>query len=264
MAPMLDRLAALTRKQLQFRSAITGAIVYPAVLSGIGVCVTVLMLLFVLPRFGGLFETLDTPLPPTTKGMLAASSFLQAYWWAVVAGAVVAVVTLWKAVHSPGGKRWLDGAVLRTPKLAGLTRAVLSARLARLLGVLLESRVPLMESLKLTRQACPNSQYAALLERAEAAVSHGEPVSAVLSQSDLISPAVQEALRNGEQSGQVGGPLIHMADFLDEENEVVIRAMTKLLEPLILCALGLLVGLMAISMFLPLFDLVSAASGGGK
>ncbi|HYE20638.1 MAG TPA: type II secretion system F family protein [Tepidisphaeraceae bacterium] len=264
MAPMLDRLSALTRKQLQLRSAITGAMVYPLVLSGIGLCVTALMLLFVLPRFSGLFETLETPLPPTTRMMLAASTFLQDYWWAVLLVLGGGGAGLWYGLRSPGGKRWFDRSMLRAPKLAGLTRSVLSARVARMLGVLLESRVPLLDSLKLTRQACPNVMYASLLERAEAAVSQGEPVSAVLSNSDLISPAVQEALRSGEQSGQVGGPLIHMADFLDEENEVVIKALTKLLEPLILCVMGILVGLMAVSMFLPLFDLVSSASGGAK
>ena len=80
--------------------------------------------------------------------------------------------------------------------------------------------------------------------------------------SDLITPAVQEAIRNAEASGDLGGPLVHMADFLDEENEIVIKALTSLLEPMILIVLGGLVAGMAISMFLPLFDLVSAAHGG--
>src|SRR5215212_3918095 len=82
--------------------------------------------------------------------------------------------------------------------------------------------------------------------------------------SRLVHPSVQEAIRNGEQSGQMGAPLIHMADFLDEENELLIKALSRLLEPVILVFLGIMVGLMALSMFLPLFDLVSSASGGGK
>ncbi len=80
----------------------------------------------------------------------------------------------------------------------------------------------------------------------------------------MIHPSVQEAIRNGEQSGQMGGPLINMADFLDEENELFIKAASRLLEPLILVFLGIMVGAMALSMFLPLFDLVSSASGGAK
>src|SRR5205814_2520002 len=116
----------------------------------------------------------------------------------------------------------------------------------------------------LTKQAAINGRYADLVARAENAVSRGETISSVMGNTDLINPAVQEALRNGEQSGKLGEPLVQMADFLDEENEVVIKALTTLLEPAILVVLGAIVGLMALSMFLPLFDLVSAASGGDK
>jgi type II secretory pathway component PulF len=154
--------------------------------------------------------------------------------------------------------------ILRIPRAADLSRSLVSARLARMLGVLVESKVPLLEALELTRDSLTNGLYVDLLRRAEESVAHGESVSAVLSSGDLLHPSVQEALRNGEQSGHLGAPLIHMADFLDEENEVVIKASVRLLEPLILVLLGVMVGAVAISMFLPLFDLVSATSGGGK
>ena len=95
-------------------------------------------------------------------------------------------------------------------------------------------------------------------------VLHVDDVSKNFGGTDLINPSVQEAVRNGEQTGKLGEPLVQMADFLDEENEVIVKALTSLLEPLILIALGVVVGLMALSMFLPLFDLVSAASGGAK
>jgi type II secretory pathway component PulF len=133
-----------------------------------------------------------------------------------------------------------------------------------MLGVLLESRVPLLDALGLTCETAVHPAYRALIERAKDAVTRGESVSSVLGQSDLINPAVQVALRTGEQSGRLGEPLVQMADFLDEENEVVVKALTTLLEPAILIVLGLIVGVMALSMFLPLFDLVSAASGGAK
>ena len=102
-----------------------------------------------------------------------------------------------------------------------------------------------------------------LIEQAEEVVERGQPISAVLCATDLIVPSVQEAIRNAEQSGDLGTPLVQMADFLDEENEIVVKTMTGLLEPAILIVMGALVALMAISMFLPLFDLVSAAHGGG-
>jgi type II secretory pathway component PulF len=261
---MLDRLAALTRKQLQLRTTIVGAMVYPTILMVVGAAVMVLMLLFVLPRFGALFQTLDTPLPPTTKWLLAASAFLESWWWAVLIGvfSTLGGSVLW--TRSTAGTTTVQGLILNLPKMGRLARSMMTARVARLLGTLLESRVPLLDALKLTRQSTGNIHYSLLVARAEEAVVRGESVSTVLSTSDLISPSVQEALRNGEISGRMGQPLIHMADFLDEENEVVVRTLTTLLEPAILILLGVMVGLMAISMFLPLFDLVSAAGGGQK
>ena len=104
--------------------------------------------------------------------------------------------------------------------------------------------------------------YSQLLQRAEDAVSRGEQMSAVFGDTDLISACVQEAIRNGETSGRIGEPLIQMADFLDEENDVVVKSLTSIIEPMILIVLGVVVGFIALSMFLPLFDLVSAAQHG--
>ena len=260
---MLERLASLTRRQLQLRTTIVGAMVYPVLLTFIGAAVLVLMMLFVLPRFETLFVTLDTPLPPTTKVLLTVSGFVRLWWWALAIGGATSFGGTWLWVRSAGGQNTVQKFVLNLPKLGRLMKSLVTARIARLLGTLLESRVPLLDALKLTRQSTGNVHYAALVARAEEAVTRGEAVSSVLGASDLISPSVQEALRNGELSGRIGAPLIHMADFLDEENEVVVRTLTSLLEPAILILLGAMVGLMALSMFLPLFDLVAATGGGG-
>ena len=107
----------------------------------------------------------------------------------------------------------------------------------------------LIDALQLTRQSAVIVQYADLLQRAEDAVGRGEPMSAVLSNTDLTS-------------GKLGEPLIMMADFLDEDNDVVVKSLTSIIEPMILIVLGLIVGFIAMSMFLPLFDLVSAAQHG--
>jgi type II secretory pathway component PulF len=149
------------------------------------------------------------------------------------------------------------------PKVGKLARSIMSARVSRMLGTLMESNVPLLDALQLTKQSALNVHYEALLTRAEDAVSRGEAVSAVFGNSELVAACVQEAVRNGEQSGRIGQPLLHMADFLDEENDIVIKSLTSIIEPAILIFLGLIVGMIALSMFLPLFDLVSAAHGGG-
>jgi type II secretory pathway component PulF len=262
MSVMLDRLAVLSRKQLHLYRALIGALVYPTLLIGLGIAVLCTMMLFVLPRFTDLFASLDTALPPTTKAMMWLSEMFRKYWWGVGLALAAAGVGFSIFVRGEAGRKAIHTWSIRTPKVGTLVKNLMTARLSRMLGTLLESRVPLLDALKLTKESAVNFHYVALLARAEDAVSRGEPISAVLCDTNLIAPCVQESVRNGEQSGQIGAPLMQMADFLDEENDVVMKSLTTIIEPLILITLGVVVGFIAISMFLPLFDLVSATQSG--
>src|SRR5262249_43286720 len=153
------------------------------------------------------------------------------------------------------------GVVVRLPLAGKIVRGISTARLARVLGVLLEGKVPMLDALRLARDAAGNSRYTALLAGAEQAVGRGESVSAVLGSDaarGLIAPGIFEAVRSGERSGQMAPALLTVADALDEDNEIVLRSLTSIVEPLILITLGLIVGVVALSMFLPLFDLTSA------
>jgi type II secretory pathway component PulF len=141
-------------------------------------------------------------------------------------------------------------------------RSLATARIARVLGVLMEGKVSLLDALALTRQATPNALYAQLVANAEAAVTRGEPVSSAFSDATLISSSVCEALRAGERTGPVGPVLLTLADFMDEDNEVVVKSITSILEPMILVILGAIVAFVAISMFMPLFDLAGSGMGG--
>jgi type IV pilus assembly protein PilC len=259
---MLTRLAELTRKQHKIRQGLVGAMVYPCLLIAVSVVVLCTMLLFVMPRFTGLFKTLDMPLPPTTKALMAISGFLVGYWWAVLvalAGAVAGGVA-W--VKSETGRVSFHALVLRLPQVSRVIRSFATARFARLMGLLLDSKVPMLESLDLTRQATANLQYVALLVRAQESLTRGESLSNAISAGGLIDISVCQAVKNGERTGQVGTVLTSMADFLDEENEVLIKSLTGLIEPMILICLGVIVGLVATSMFLPLFDLTAMAGSG--
>ncbi|MFI4860497.1 MAG: type II secretion system F family protein [Phycisphaerales bacterium JB063] len=259
---MLDRLASLSRKQAQLRTQLLGAMVYPAVLILISIAVTVVMLTLVMPRFTGLFETLDTPLPGTTVALMWLSGLIRTYWWAaliLLAGAAFGGV-VWS--KTPAGKEKIDQAMVRTPKLSELTRSFATAKIARLMGVLVECNISLLEAIELSRYATGNTVYTKLMEQAQETVVRGELASSAFSDDTLIDPAFYEAVRNGEQSGRLGPLLLTIADFLDEDNEVRLRSVTGLIEPLILVVLGIVVGGIAISMFLPLFDLTASAGGG--
>ena len=257
MATMLNWLAETTRKLLRVRNTIRGSLLYPCLLLGVTVGVLALVLLFVIPRFDQLFKTLDVPLPPTTAILIGLSAWLRGYWWAILIAMGLGAVGLKIYLARPAGRRAWHTVVLRLPKLGQLTREFTTARIARLLGGLMEGHVPVLEALTLTSQSVRNCHYAELIDRAGDAGRHGEALSSAFRETDLISPSVCEAMHNGEQNGQIGPLLLNLADFLDDDNETVLRSLTSILEPVILLGMGLLVGTVALGMFMPLFDLTS-------
>lgn len=254
---MLDRVATLTRKQLQTRSAIISALIYPALLITVSIGVMLLLLLFVLPRFAGLFQSLNVPLPATTRFLMMLSGGLQSYWWVLLGSIIVLIVGFKIWSKSEAGIEVLHRIVLKLPIAGKLIRSFAVARILRVLGVLSQGSVPLLDALALARQTMTNRQYSRLVEKAEAAVTRGSTISSAFADSPLIDSSLCEAVRSGEQSGQLGSLLLNLAEFLDEENEVVVRSLTSILEPIILVALGLVVGFVAMSMFLPMFDLTA-------
>jgi type II secretory pathway component PulF len=153
--------------------------------------------------------------------------------------------------------------VVRLPVFGKVVRSFATSRVTRVLGVLLEGRVPMLDALRLTRESTGNQCYADLVMLAEDEVTRGGNISSVFASSGLVSQSVTEAVRSGEKTGQVGPVLVNLAAFMDEDNEVILRSLTSIVEPVILIVLGVLVGFVAISMFLPLFDLATTAQSGG-
>ena len=258
---MLQRLADLTQKRQRIRSSIIGAMVYPALLIMVSIIVLIVLLTAVVPRFVELFESMDVPLPPTTMMLVVLSNLLGSYWWALVAVIVGLPFGIMKLLDTPAGKRFGQAVMLKAPVFGNVVRSLATASMVRLLGTLLTGHVSLVESLKLCREAHGNVFYAELLAKAEQSVTRGEPIYAAFEGSDLVPPSICEAIRNGEKTGQVGPLLLNVAGLLDDENDVVLRSLTSVLEPMILIVLGVVVGFVAVSLFIPLFDLTSMAGG---
>ncbi len=187
------------------------------------------------------------------------STILRSYWWGIIPGLLIAIGGLVFWIRSDKGRSIVEANLLKIPVLGSTLSSIQTARIFRVLGLLVESKVPILESIELTRRSVSNTLYKDLLTTAEESVTIGEPVSTAFSTGNLIVPSAVEAVRNAEQSGRMGPVMIQLADYLDEENETVIKSISSLIEPIIMIGLGVMVAFIAISMFLPLFDLTASA-----
>jgi type II secretory pathway component PulF len=195
--------------------------------------------------------------------LVLASGILRRYWWLIgtlAAGIVVSLVTY---LRTSRGRRFRQKAILRLPYLGRIAKSFATARIVSLLGVLLQAHIPILEALRLARQAAGNIRYEELIAKAEDHVAKGEPMSYAFADMTLITPSVHEAIRSGEESGELDRLLTSISTFLEEENEVIVRSLTTIMEPVILIIMGMLVGLISVCMFLPLFDLTAMTEGGG-
>jgi len=260
---VLDRLAQLIRKRLHVRRTVQSAMIYPALLTTVSAVVFVVMLLLVVPRFKMLFDTLSVPLPATTQFLIDLSDALKSYWPVPIALLAATGVGIKLYVSSASGKRACDTLVLRLPYVGNLVRNFATARIARLLGVLLASHLPVLEALELTRGSVSNVHYRELIDRASDVVSRGQPISSAFKDSPLVHASIYGATRSGEQSGQLSALLLDVAEFMDEENEILLKGLISIIEPMILIVMGVMVGFVALSIFTPLFDATGLIGKGG-
>lgn len=260
---MLERLSEFAAGRLQVRKTILGAMMYPAALLSISLVVMVALFSIVLPRFSEMFETMQVELPASTAAMMAVGDLVTKWWWVmlIVIGVAVASVFLW--LRTPTAKYLLDKSLLRMPLIGKTIRSFSVARIARILGTLLDARVPFLDALELAKRGLASASYIRLLDKAADQVSKGDAIASAFIESPLVSPAFAEAIRNAEKTGRLGPVMGAMATHMETDNEVLLRSVTKLAEPIILSLLGVIVGFVAISLFLPLFDLTAAAGGGG-
>ncbi|MCK4659276.1 MAG: type II secretion system F family protein [Phycisphaerae bacterium] len=258
LAQMFTKLAGIMGKRKAMRNKVVGSVTYPVLLIMLCVGILNVMLFFVIPRFGDMFDTLAVPLPASTKFMLALSGWLRE-WWMVPAGLVVAfIVAVVYLVKSKAGRQFLSDVQIQVPMLGRVMSRLIQAEILRILGMLIEAKVGILDALDLARGVTSNRRYHKLSDDIEQAVTSGEGISSAMERSRLIDPSICQAIRTGEESGSLGESISYVADVLDEENAELVDVTTKLLEPIILIGMGVVVGIVAVSLFMPLFDITAA------
>jgi general secretion pathway protein F len=252
---VLERLAQFQEDQESLRSSVTTALIYPILMVVVGGGVMGFLLTFVVPRIVKVFAESKASLPLITQMVMAVSSFLQHWWWAVLAVLAVLVLAVRRYLATASRQEQRDRLLLRIPHVGGLLQRLALARCSRVLGLLLASGVPMVRALEIAGAVTANRAFQADLARAQAEVVQGRSLAASLGQSALFPPLLVHMVAVGERSGQLEPMLVKAGAAFAGEFEAAVKRLMGLLEPLMILAMGLAVGIIVVAVLLPIVEL---------
>lgn len=258
---ILNRLAAYIEKAMTLKKRIKTAMFYPGTIVSVAIVVVIFLLIYVIPTFKQLFEGFGATLPLPTVIVLELSRFVRNYLLFMVGGFIGLVVLLRLYYRTEGGKRTIDGLMLRLPIVGPLIRKVAVAKFTRTLGTLVSSGVAILEGLDITARTAGNKVVEDAILKSRTTIAQGKTISEPLHASGVFPPMVVQMIAVGEQTGALDRMLNKIADFYDEEVDASVAALTSMLEPLLVIFLGVIIGGVVIAMYLPIFKLISVVGG---
>ena len=255
LSSMLLQLAEYLDQEAETRSQIVGAMVYPIIIATMAISTTLFLLMFVLPRFLAIFDGKEHLLPAPTKILMASSAFMRSYWFIVIPAAIAAVWAAWYFTRSGAGRLWWHKTKLRIPLLKTLCRSLYITRGMHTMGVLTNAGVPILDTLLITSQISGNALYEKMWKGVHASVRQGKKITSSLAEYSLLPGSVVQMIQSGEESGTLGDVLSDISDFYARELKTVIKMVTSMIEPIMIVLMGILVGFIAMSVILPIFQM---------
>jgi len=255
---ILLRLATFLEKNDALVRKVKGAMIYPAVIMSVAAIAVVVLLIFVIPVFAGMFASAGQALPLPTRIVIGASGFLRRYWWIMGAAIIIGGYMFKKYYATPSGKLVIDRLMLRMPVLGDVLRKSAVSRFTRTLGTLISSGVSILEGLEITAKTAGNRVIQDAIMQSRSSIAGGDTIAQPLQKSKVFPPMVISMIAVGEQTGGLDEMLSKIADFYDEEVDAAVSNLLSLLEPIMIVFLGVVVGGMVVAMYLPIFDMVNA------
>jgi len=254
---VLDRVAFQIEKDTKIKRRVKGAMIYPTVVLGFATLVLIGMLLFLVPVFVKVFSDLGGELPTLTKVVLAGSNAVRGYWFIIfpLMGGAGYGLLRWKRTEA--GRQSFDRFKLRVPKIGEIVRKVAIARFSRTLSTLVAAGVDIIKALEITGQTAGNYVLEEALANVREKVQAGVPIAQPLMESPVFPPMVSQMVKIGEETGELEKMLGKVADFYEDEVDASVQALTSIIEPLMMIGVGLMVGVIIISMYLPMFKLLT-------
>jgi type IV pilus assembly protein PilC len=255
---ILMRLAAFLEKNDALVGKVKSAMVYPAVIMSVAAIAVTILLIFVIPVFKTMFDSVNMALPLPTRVVIGLSAFLRHYWWALGAAIGGGVYLLRNYYRTSNGKLNIDRTMLKMPVLGDLLRKAAVSRFTRTLGTLISSGVSILDGLEITAKTAGNRVIHDAIMEARASIAGGDTIAAPLQKSAVFPPMVISMIAVGEQTGGLDEMLSKIADFYDTEVDTAVSTLLSLMEPIMIVFLGAIVGGMVVAMYLPIFDMVNA------
>lgn len=258
---ILQRLAIYVEKNLRLRQAVKAALIYPVSVITIAVLVVGALLKFVVPIFANMFVGLGVPLPAPTKFVVDLSAFIASFWWAIFLGIAAIIVITVQVRKMPEGRLVTDRILLKVPVFGPLLLKIAVARFTRTLGTLITSGVPILESLDVTARTSGNAVIQKALLNVRKSIEQGRTIVDPLRESKIFPNMVTQMIGVGEATGAMDSMLQKIADFYEDEVDVATKNLLTLLEPVLIAFLGVSVGGIVISLYMPLFSMISKLAG---
>ena len=255
---ILLRLATFLEKNDALVRKVKGAMIYPAVIMSVAAIAVVVLLIFVIPVFAGMFASAGQALPLPTRIVIGASGFLRSYWWIIGAIGIIGGYMGKKYYATPNGKLVIDRFMLRMPVLGDVLRKSAVSRFTRTLGTLISSGVSILEGLEITAKTAGNRVIQDAIMQSRSSIAGGDTIAQPLQKSKVFPPMVISMIAVGEQTGGLDEMLSKIADFYDEEVDAAVSGLLSLMEPVMIVILGVIVGGMVVAMYLPIFDMMNA------
>src|SRR5262250_2598209 len=258
---ILQRLATYVEKAVRLRSAVKSALIYPVAVVSMAILIVGALLKWVVPIFKNLFAGLGVSLPLPTRIVMGLSDFVTQFWWLFIAGVAGLVFGLKWIRKDPRGRYWFDYTLLKLPIMGVLLRKIAVARFTRTLGTLITSGVPILEGLSITARTSGNAVLEQALMKVRKSIEEGRTIVDPLKECGVFPNMVSQMIGVGEATGAMDAMLQKIADFYEDEVDAATKDLLAMLEPVIIGMLGVCVGGIVISLYMPLFAMIAKLAG---
>jgi type IV pilus assembly protein PilC len=258
---ILQRLADFKEKSQSLKRRIKSAMVYPAVVITVACAIVGFILYFIIPKFESIFADFGVDLPKMTKFLIAASHVVVRRFWVVILTPIIIWIIIKLLYRNRTGAYILDRIKLMIPVMGAIVEKSTVARTMRTLGTLVQSGVPILESLNIVRDTAGNAVFERAFTRIYESIREGETIAQPLREARIVDDIVVNMIDVGEETGELDNMLNKIADNYDEEVETLVESLVSLLEPVMIVVLGGIIGFIVIALFLPLVQLITKLSG---